>query len=605
MFESLYDFDVLGPITADEGGTFTIASDGSFNTTLSLGLGIDGSLDDANFTVVGTLFENATDGTLTLNTSGTWTTQRDEPLPAPPPPALKWKRERLDVGHLWRPLTLNLDFVNPVVIAGPPTANEAEPGVIRVRQAQSDMPEVRFQEWSYLDGLHLTEDTAFAIFEAGREEMPDGSIWEVGTFPLGGTGNWQPEFFTQPFPEAPAVFLTVQTTRGTAPVTVRARDVTATGFDAALFEEESEMSSGHSVEEIGYLAVYSPRISGTVFLDDGISIRGFPYLLQMPEVDDRFVPVHAMSLRLEEEQSQDVEVRHTKESVAVLTLGPDVMFAQQVSSRGRDTTALRRLPSDRSLEWGTVDGVTDEWVTIPIRSKYSDAVVVAKPASFRGADPGVLQQRRGPGDDLQVRFKEWDYLDGSHGGERVFYLVAPAAGFSPGNLRLRAGKLDTSLLVNDGVETVTFPYNWSVVPALFTSVMTANDSDPVTTRVRNLSSSGFEIAMQEEEAKGDGHLPETLGWIAIEKGSTSGLKRNFTVLGGTVGDDPTRIPFSPVDRQFPVIIADVNSFRGFDPVTLRYRRLTQVSVDLLLQEEQSFDAETRHTSESVSIFVAE
>ena len=55
---------------------------------------------------------------------------------------------------------------------------------------------------------------------------------------------------------------------------------------------------------------------------------------------------------------------------------------------------------------------------------------------------------------------------------------------------------------------------------MFTSVQTFNGPDPVTTRLRNSLSTGFEVTMDEEEAIRDGgHLTETIGWIAIERGS--------------------------------------------------------------------------------------
>ena len=66
------------------------------------------------------------------------------------------------------------------------------------------------------------------------------------------------------------LYLTPQTTNDADVVAVRARNVNAQGFEAALFEQESlfdghlteefeqeSLFDGHLTEEIGYLAIYS------------------------------------------------------------------------------------------------------------------------------------------------------------------------------------------------------------------------------------------------------------------------------------------------------------------------------------------------------------
>ena len=68
---------------------------------------------------------------------------------------------------------------------------------------------------------------------------------------------------------------------------------------------------------------------------------------------------------------------------------------------------------------------------------------------------------------------------------------------------------------------------------------------------------------------------------------------------------PSTIFFNPVARRFPVLVGDISSTIGDNPVFLRYQSLTANSVQLFLQEEQSFDDEMSHVLEDVSLFVAE
>jgi hypothetical protein len=168
--------------------------------------------------------------------------------------------------------------------------------------------------------------------------MSDGSIWEVGTFPLGGTKSWKSVQFSKSFATAPYLFLTVQTENDLKAVTVRARSVSKSGFQAALFEEEAQ-NNGHQTETVGYLAVQSDSGGGNVDIDGDV----LPYVLKSLEVKNDWIPVLDQQLKLEEEQSRDSGVWHPWEDVHALALGQQ-LFAQQVSDNNGDTTALRRQP---------------------------------------------------------------------------------------------------------------------------------------------------------------------------------------------------------------------------------------------------------------------
>ncbi len=507
------------------------------------------------------------------------------------------------IDHTWQSVSLPFAFEDPVVIAGPPTFHGRQPGVVRLRNVSGSGFEARFQEWAYLDGRHVDEDVDHLVLERGRHVMPDGSIWEAGTFPLGGTGVWQPESFSEPFAGPPALFLTVQTFNGGQPVTVRARNVTETGFEAALFAEEALMD-GHVVEDLGYLAIHSPQGSGSI----GVGGSQLPYLLQSPRVNHRFVPVLSSALKLEEEKSQDSERRHVKETVSVLALG-DKLFAQDVSGKGGDTVALRRLAPEYAapMEWGVVDGVTHKWTKVPLAKGYGNPVVVARPVSDRGGHPGVIRLRNVTGDSFDLRYQEWDYLDGNHRTEQVFYLVAEAGVSEVAGLLVEAGKLKTNMLLEGGWETVDLSAPFLDPPAVFTSVDTSKGGDPVTTRVDDVTDVDFLVAMQEEEAKGGFHKTETLGWIAVELGTGTTSDGRDVMVGHTTADDVPAATFFgfTAARRFPVMVADVVSTNGQDPVFLRYQNLTAGDVELFLDEEKSVDAEVSHVLEDVSLFVAE
>ncbi len=227
---------------------------------------------------------------------------------------------------------LNQSFAKPVVIMGPPTYKEADPGVVRVGNVSASSFSVRFQEWSYLNGRHATEKTSFLVVNEGYYRPSDGSIWEAKTLPLSGTKIWTRVTFTTPFPGTPKVFTTVQTTSDSKPVLTRVKNVDANGFDVALFHEEKLNATSHGTEIVGYVAVWSPTEGGVV--------NGTPYALGGAMVSSRWSPAGTFSLLLQEETSADKETSHGQELVHILVLGTNI-FAQNVWWTDQDTASLR------------------------------------------------------------------------------------------------------------------------------------------------------------------------------------------------------------------------------------------------------------------------
>ncbi|MDX1654927.1 MAG: S8 family serine peptidase, partial [Candidatus Competibacteraceae bacterium] len=510
------------------------------------------------------------------------------------------------VHHDWARVMLPGLEGDPVVIAGVPTFHGTHPGVVRLQNIRSTATEtyleLRFAEWDYKDYWHVMEDIPLMVLPAGRYQGNDGSLWEAGTFDLNGNKSWQATDFIDSFPGQPELFLTVQTSHDQQTVAVRARDLTTQGFKAALFEQDAFVD-GHGIERIGYLAIYDPRKSGSLTINGG----SYPYLLARESLKHVFSPVLSHALKIEEERSLDSETEHLMETLSVLAVG-DLLFAQDITSVGMDTAALRRIAPEQSapMEWGSIPAVGSDWVTVPLVKGYASPVVVARVGEQNDPAPGVVRIRNVTSDSFQVRFQEWDYLDDVHQPERIFYMVADQGTSQVAGLRVTAGRLDTDRVLGEGSASVSFAVPFATAPALFTSVMTANESDAVTTRVQNISTGGFGIAMQEQESGGS-HASETLGWIALEYGSgETSDGRRIKVFDTVVDHNPLQVTFGQsFRRSFPTIVADINGVAGSNTVKVAQTGLTWSSVELFLQEEQSADAETVHIPETVSIFVAE
>ena len=243
---------------------------------------------------------------------------------------------QVEVNHAWKKVTLSRSFADPIVIVGPPSYRDAAPGLIQLRNIQSNSFEIRFREWTYLDGAHGNEQVSYLVMEEGRHAMADGAIWEVGSFYLGSSGTLSRQVFTRAFASTPALLLTAQTSDDVSkPVTVRARNLTRTGFRAGLYTQESLLGN-HGQEKVGYVAVWNPKSSGTV----ASGVGNLSYTMSNLWVGGDFVQAGEFALRLQEEQSKDAEVKHVAERVNVLRIG-STLFAQPVTMNEADTVVCR------------------------------------------------------------------------------------------------------------------------------------------------------------------------------------------------------------------------------------------------------------------------
>ncbi len=253
---------------------------------------------------------------------------------------------------------------------------------------------------------------------------------------------------------------------------------------------------------------------------------------------------------------------------------------------------------------GGVIKVDSNWQRIDLENRYLNPVVIAKPLSKNGGDPAVVRIRNVTSTGFEIRVQEWDYLDGTHVVEDVSYLVVESGHYVLDNgFHVEAGTVTTDRVdPNSSFEIVTFTTAFQNTPVVITSVMTENGPAPVVTRNRNVSTAGFEVIMQEEEAGDQVHASETIGYIAWEPGSGSINGINYEVSNaGDVTDAWTTVNYGPFNKK-PVFLMDMQSTNGTDTANLRYLNKKASSIDIQVCEEQSADSETGHVAESIGYF---
>jgi hypothetical protein len=98
-----------------------------------------------------------------------------------------------------------------------------------------------------------------------------------------------------------------------------------------------------------------------------------------------------------------------------------------------------------------------------------------------------------------------------------------------------------------------------------------------------------------------------VGWIAVQRGRGVTEDGRLVKVFDAEADSLLRtVSFGEVLRgRFPVLVGQVASAIGRDPVELHYASLAPDAATLFLQEERSRDSETNHGLEDVSLLVAE
>ena len=330
--------------------TFTV---GTFSTTLTVtdSNGLTSSISTpvvVNAVTSDTiLVPDVQDGTDPATTDPVITT------PTSPPEeqhatSMKIEMGEIDVDGDWGHVDLDLsNFQNPVVIVGPAGSNDAAPGVIRLRNVDATGFDIKFAEWNNLDdGKHLEETVSYIVMEKGRTTLPDGSIVEAGTF-NGATTN-QNIKFSAPFNKIPVVVTTVASENETDTISGRLSKITTSSF-AYYFKEQEINKNVHVKETVNFIA-WEPgmgmigmlrfEVANTAAgLTDAWSLVPFQQTFQQPPLfladmqtnnntDTCTLRVRGAAatgapVKVEEEQSNDLETTHPEETVGYILLNQE------------------------------------------------------------------------------------------------------------------------------------------------------------------------------------------------------------------------------------------------------------------------------------------
>lgn len=292
-------------------------------------------------------------------------------------------------------------------------------------------------------------------------------------------------------------------------------------------------------------------------------------------------------------------VEHTFAGADIYTVSLTVRDDKgETSTTSTEITCEASFPFN--IEVGEVD-IDHNWATVSFENGFHRPIVIAGPPSTEGAQPVVVRIRNISQTGFEIRLQEWSYLDGAHRQETLSYMV-----IEEGNYTLENGsKIEAGYAT--GVQffrQVPLKQSYTHTPIIMTQIVTENETDTVTGRVRNIDQNSFEYKLQEMEATIRSHVPETINYIAWEpgKGETAGLVFEIGIAAKEITDKWCDLTFETVFPELPFFFGAMQTCNGSDPSAIRTKDLSQQATKLRINEEISLDAETKHNKEALGYF---
>ncbi|WP_195822546.1 DUF4214 domain-containing protein [Roseobacter sp. MH60115] len=251
--------------------------------------------------------------------------------------------EQLD-GNQWHTVSFDQTIENAAVVMGPASSEGGNPLNLRVRNVTDQGFEFQVDEWDYLDGAHGELSVSWMAGSLGSHTLADGTKVTFGQEQVSSVAA--STVALSDFTTAPIVLAQLSGDAEGRALTHRLDQVTAGGFEFTLQAEEAQVvaglssiateqlywvaldiAAGSTVFETGQLAIdHDYAALGTTleateafFADmqtfNGIDPAGLRYDLGTGG---------AVSVKVEEEQSEDEETTHAVETVAWLTANEGV-----------------------------------------------------------------------------------------------------------------------------------------------------------------------------------------------------------------------------------------------------------------------------------------
>lgn len=293
-----------------------------------------------------------------------------------------------------------------------------------------------------------------------------------------------------------------------------------------------------------------------------------------------------------------------------------------------------KMEADKMVVNNTTGGVITH---IDFRQTYSTAPLVFTLATATGGDPSALRIINVSTTGFDVYSVEPDGNDGPHArmSSVPYIAIEPGSHTFPDGTKIVAGSINTQsfqskLLTGSTWQSIGlsgFNTSPTVLGQIQTRVNERTDL-PVpsavpqpwmTTSITNISSGGFDIALDRSETT-TGTLTnnETVAYLAIDSGLNNGdhyfgannadkieyesIRSNEIIQGWNNSSTGYSVNFSKTYSD-PIVVSTINTRNEDDGGWLRRRAISGARIALVVDEDKANDTERTHTTERAGVLL--
>lgn len=564
--------------------------------------------------------------------------------------------------------TVNLDntYTDPVVVAVHLQDNNTAPITTRVVNVTSTSFDLYLQEAALSPGTVSADDVYYMVVEAGSWTFgDDDTLIQAGTIETDivssglGTG-WisgdQVNFPTE-FNSDPVVLHQVMTENSTDWISSyvgayadRSNPPTTTEMQVSLHGAEVtdvHQSSGADVAEtVGWIAIdggVTSSIDGTLSFEtvvtpDEVTHTGSTYtysasytdpqvLISKMEEDGSNGAFHMLddvsttdaTMHSEEDTENDAEQIHTTETFgyAVFDTEQTVFLTQAAFEEPPMEVGEYTFDSgtDVIMESGITSADGSSWTTVSFTNTgFTDPIVVAKQLESNNTTPVSVRVDNVTSTSFDVILQAPDGSTPS--SEDVYFIAVERGAWEIEGHLIEADSASVSTVAASSVvsgtwagDSKTYSHSYSAAPIVLHQVMSANDTDWITSTVMSPTSranppttAGFQIALNGTQVTNTHGSAEEIGWIVIEDnldfeydGVDIETGRDNLITGHDTGCVTNTYNTINSSNAFAVISQlEMDGGDGSWGVICSH---SATSIGMHAEEDQVFDSERWHTSE--------
>lgn len=336
-----------------------------------------------------------------------------------------------------------------------------------------------------------------------------------------------------------------------------------------------------------------------------------------------------ITMYAEEDQTFDAERSHTTEDFGYWVMAEEGTYYLDAEVAEFDAPKMEvgviESTETGAMEVGTATA-TSSWTTVPLTNTYTQPVVHV--TILDGGNPNSpvtarVSNTTSTSFDVMLDFPPDSFAPVTSNNETIHYMVVEAGVWELGDdgVKVEAGIIeDVSTVGNitDGYpagEIVTYTHSYNTSPLVFHQVMSANDSDWITSYVSDDSIrstapqfDAFQVSLHGASVTRT-HDPEDVGYIVFQSETqdiTGGIDFETDATGDSVfgySDAHRTEALDNVYTSTPVGFVSQMSMDGIDGSWAMLETLTTTNITMYVDEDQTVDAERSHTSEDLGYAV--